>query len=519
MSLTYVDASSNQATKSNPTGLGLASLGEFSVCGWVNMTTLVNTRVLMQGTGTSGAIIQMRLSGATGNFSIAQNAAVTLNIITSNTPLAATGTWAFIAAAIKVGTEGHIYKGDLVTPATECTYGTYTIGTGPPTAETGTLEFCLGNGPTTDNSAPSCKIGGPWQVYNRLVSLAEFKIIQDCGQIQGTGCKGSWRPGDNGGASVTDLSGVGNTLTITGATVSANPQGSFITRSGLVLGASANYLTDGITFGYRYFKPSPSALALQNWGMPYRVLFNWHGSGENGTDNSAQMNGSGSIAQLLGFSTPSTASPTWPVLSVFPQQPVQHTGTDPDWASPGTVYASRVRFMMEDMILADLQSLHSIDTTRIYGAGLSLGGRRMFDFAYERPTRYAAIIPCAANIDSTFSNVVPGIVPPTATDAAAAAIVVPRIIGIPIKMYNSSADVSMPPAEYQAALDAYAAAGLAAGTFWTNTGGDHVNAWTVPNTALVNPAGSTLQTWLFAQQRAATSSGMGVMRRRRRRLT
>jgi hypothetical protein len=82
-------------------------------------------------------------------------------------------------------------------------------------------------------------------------------------------------------------------------------------------------------------------------------------------------------------------------------------------------------------------------------------------------------------------------------------------------MYNSSSDGSVPSSEYQPTVDAFNGYGPPSTFTWINTGGDHTNVWTTAYTDLVNPAGSALQTWLFAQQRAAATAA--VIRRYRER--
>jgi hypothetical protein len=309
-----------------------------------------------------------------------------------------------------------------------------------------------------------------------------------------------------GAYSTTWTAGSGNwetaILAITAPAGGGGTPGTFAARTGLVVAADPTYMTDGGTFAYRIFIPSASALAAAGWtGQPYRTLVCWAGSGENGTDNTAQVLAGGSVAQALGYS--GTPSSTWPILTIFPQRPATWTGTDPSSPSAGA-YGSRMHAVLETAILAAVEAEFTCDTTRRYKTGYSDGALRGFEHLYRVPNRFAAFIPIAGGITTAITVTEPGT--SAASNTAAAALVVPLIKTLPTRMYNSSADATVTSAQYQPTVDAYAANGATDFT-WTDTGGDHTATWPGVNSALVDPAGSALQTWLFARQRTSLTTG------------
>lgn len=218
MSLTFGGATTHTATKTSPTGI--TALATFSIITWVNPTTLVNGRNLFRSGGSTAGAIAFQTNGTGGNVAIIQTGTVNSNYITNDTPLSATGTWICMAVTHQHGTAIKIYSGNLTTALVERTYGTTTLGSGTITADSGTVTCQIGNRVANDQSIVA-RIGQT-QVYNRILSLGELRAIQ-FGQRMGTGCVGHWRLGDTGSSTVTDYSGTGNHLTITGAPISANP--------------------------------------------------------------------------------------------------------------------------------------------------------------------------------------------------------------------------------------------------------------------------------------------------------
>ena len=109
----------------------------------------------------------------------------------------------------------------------------------------------------------------------------------------------------------------------------------------------------------------------------YPVVMTLHGSGECGTDNYKQILYN-HIATTWGQDAFQAEHPCF-IFS--PQNPV-----DGDWAQT-KVYESVM------LVLDSLVSTYSIDTTRIYITGLSLGGYGTWSYLDKDPEKYSAALP------------------------------------------------------------------------------------------------------------------------------
>jgi hypothetical protein len=217
MSLTYAGGNSDRAT-CVPVSLN-ANVAAFTILGWINASALANNRYIFSVGDVSVGHLFLRVSDTSGNLRLGQSGTSALTYITNDTPIT-TSTWIFVAAAGAYGVAGHIYTGTLTTNAAERGYGTSLAGSGTPTSNT--TQLAVGQAANSTTLSFAGKIGGGWlHVYDRQMALAEIQSCQFDGNPRSS-CKGAWRPGDNGGATVTDESGTGNHLTITGATVSTN---------------------------------------------------------------------------------------------------------------------------------------------------------------------------------------------------------------------------------------------------------------------------------------------------------
>jgi hypothetical protein len=264
------------------------------------------------------------------------------------------------------------------------------------------------------------------------------------------------------------------------------------------IAASSYYGTDAGTFTYQVFLPSQAAIAAYGWsGLPYRVLVAMHGSGEQGSDGVAQMLGGGSMGQKLGWST--TPDQTWPTIVVFPQTPSGWTGTG------GPDAGARARRMALQLITATLNATlaeFNCDARRCFLTGLSYGAQVAFDYCYQYPNVFAALIPAAGDMDRTVVEDTPGLSGPF-TEAQAAAEIGPFVRNIPTRTFNSAGDLTITAAKYQPTIDEYTALAPCKDVVNTVYGsGDHGTVWT---TAYAD-AGNTLWPWMFAQQLAAADA-------------
>ncbi len=166
-----------------------------------------------------------------------------------------------------------------------------------------------------------------------------------------------------------------------------------------------------------------SVFIHQSGSLPYRImapkkikknqkypLFLFlHGAGERGQDNSKQLiHGSKLIGQRK-------IRKKYPAYVVFPQCP-----SDDYWAnvqvnkntSPYEIYfdyqqAPTQALSLVMKLLDSLLQNPNIDPSRVYVAGLSMGGMGTFELIYRRPKVFAAAIPICGGGDP--KHVVPNI--------------------------------------------------------------------------------------------------------------
>ncbi|NLK08072.1 MAG: hypothetical protein GX316_05160 [Firmicutes bacterium] len=137
----------------------------------------------------------------------------------------------------------------------------------------------------------------------------------------------------------------------------------------------------GTTLDYRLFEPKDRQEAL-----PLVVFL--HGAGERGDNNITQLLANRSA---LEWATPA-AQAAHPCYVLAPQCPL-----DTSWAvNVGTkeepVYEASYALKNVLNVIHELIELHNIDTSRIYGTGLSMGSMGTFMLAMDEPTLYAALL-------------------------------------------------------------------------------------------------------------------------------
>lgn len=141
----------------------------------------------------------------------------------------------------------------------------------------------------------------------------------------------------------------------------------------------------GKTLPYRIFIP-----ANYDATKTYPLILFLHGAGERGTDNRAQV----ANGVSLGFIQPEVQA-AHPCFFVAPQCPVGKQWVDTGWGQ-GSYSTAKVP-MSENLTLAlamvrSLQKEYSIDRTRMYVTGLSMGGYGTWDLIERNPGMFAAAI-------------------------------------------------------------------------------------------------------------------------------
>jgi predicted peptidase len=130
-----------------------------------------------------------------------------------------------------------------------------------------------------------------------------------------------------------------------------------------------------------------------------------HGSGHTGTDGRRQL--TGALANAIRI-----REREFPFIAIFPQS---HAGS---WeaASPDGFRAIA--------ILDEVSRSHSIDRSRVYLTGLSMGGEGTWSLAAAHPDRWAAIVPLCGGGDPAIAG---------------------RIKHIPCWCFHGDADRMIPP--------------------------------------------------------------------------
>ena len=137
-------------------------------------------------------------------------------------------------------------------------------------------------------------------------------------------------------------------------------------------------LTDTLNIKARLFTPES-----YDPEDSYPVVMTLHGLGESGDDNEKQVL-LNHIATSWGKDDVQAVNPCF-IFS--PQCPTSHT----DWS-----YTDNYQSVM--ILLDSLIDTYSIDTTRIYITGLSMGGIGSWYYMYMDPDKYAAAIPVCGGI-------------------------------------------------------------------------------------------------------------------------
>ena len=234
----------------------------------------------------------------------------------------------------------------------------------------------------------------------------------------------------------------------------------FLNRSVVVEGADYAYQVY-VPRGYRPSVASPLILAL-------------HGGGERGGDGQLQTEVG------LGRALRRHAD-RYPAIVVFPQTPLMET-----WQDLG----ARVAVAALDKALLEF----SVDRSRVYLTGLSMGGNGSWYLAYRHADRFAAAVVVCGWISerrNAAGTAYPGIAPSSAPDALAD--VARRVSSLPIWLLHGSADQVVPVEESRRMYAALKA--VDADVQYTELPGIGHNAW--------DPAYDLpeLPAWLFKQRR------------------
>jgi predicted peptidase len=153
-------------------------------------------------------------------------------------------------------------------------------------------------------------------------------------------------------------------------------------------------------YRYRLVEPSSESLAKSGGKLPLIVFL--HGSGERGSDNTAQLKHfagwtateefqSKAPSFVLAVQCPSDES--W---APFDLKAFTERGEFPKMAKEPSRAMKAVMQAMDEVI-----ATKPVDRERIYLTGLSMGGFGAFDLAARRPEFFAAVVPICGGGDPT----------------------------------------------------------------------------------------------------------------------
>jgi predicted peptidase len=210
---------------------------------------------------------------------------------------------------------------------------------------------------------------------------------------------------------------------------------------------------------YRLFVP-----AAYDAKQKYPLLLWLHGAGGLGDDNPLQISQGNSFSTRLW--TSDVVQKEHPSFVLAPQCPQGAAWTSGESGAPSPYLEAALR------LLADLQKKYSIDSSRIYVAGQSMGGTGTWSLLAFHPELFAAGIPVA-----------PGFSPAKAKSIAT----------VPVWVFTGENDPLVPVASVRALVEALRKEG--GHVLYTEyPGAEHV-IW---DSVFAEPE---LPKWLFAQRR------------------
>lgn len=149
---------------------------------------------------------------------------------------------------------------------------------------------------------------------------------------------------------------------------------------------------DGQTLPYRLALP-------QNYdpARRYPLILFLHGAGDRGDDNELQLIN----PEVFSFLREEAAT-EHPCFFVAPQCPLEYRWVEVDWSEPQphqTPAKPSVPMRLTLELLDTLEREFSIDPSRRYVTGLSMGGYGTFDLLVRRPRQFAAAVPLCGGAD------------------------------------------------------------------------------------------------------------------------
>lgn len=156
--------------------------------------------------------------------------------------------------------------------------------------------------------------------------------------------------------------------------------------------------SNGKNLPYRLYVPDD-----YDSSKKYPLVLFFHGAGERGTDNTAQIS-AGSVMQRL---LTDTESSRFPCLILAPQCPGDSQWVLSDWG-PGVYDHNTMKTPVSpymaaaEELLAKVTTEYSVDQSRLYVTGMSMGGFGTWDIISRNPDMFAAAFPVCGGVDETY---------------------------------------------------------------------------------------------------------------------
>jgi predicted peptidase len=165
-----------------------------------------------------------------------------------------------------------------------------------------------------------------------------------------------------------------------------------------------------VDFEARVFEPSAGNVLPYRIHVPnisdknrkYPLVVFFHGSGERGEDNYAQL--LLGVNDILKF----TRKHNDPAIIIAPQVPTNQQWVDKPWFTDVHIMPEQpsqsMALTME--LITRLISSYPVDTKRIYVTGLSMGGFGTWDILQRNPQIFAAAVPVCGGGDINYAETI-----------------------------------------------------------------------------------------------------------------